>query len=58
MRRSALVEQVLAALLLLLDVVHHAVAAGEGVLQLLGYDAGDGLDVGDRVEEGLRRAEP
>src|SRR5215218_9307042 len=54
----ALVEQVLAALLLLLDVMHHAVASGEGVLQLLGYDRETISVLCNSVEEGLGGAEP
>jgi len=53
----ALVEQVLAALLLLLDVMHHAVATWEGVLQLLGYDWETVSIRRNSVEEGLGGAE-
>ena len=55
-RRSAWIEQLLAVALGGLDVVHHAVAAGEAVLQL-GRDARQAVAlVGDGVEEGLRGA--
>ena len=56
-RVLGLVEQLLAVALRALDVVHHAVAAGEAVLQL-GGDARQTIAlVGDRLEEGLRRRE-
>jgi hypothetical protein len=48
---------VLAALLLLLDIVHHAVAAREGVLQLLRYDREAVSVLCNSVEEGLGGAE-
>src|SRR5215204_2198045 len=53
----ALIQEVLAMLLLLLDVVHHAVTAREGVLQLVGYDWETISVVFDSVEEGLGCAE-
>src|SRR5919107_1794211 len=54
----ALIQEVLATLLLLLDVVHHAVTAWESVLQLVGYDRETISVVFDSVEEVLGRAEP
>jgi hypothetical protein len=54
----ALIKEVLATLLLLLDVVHHAVTAWEGVLQLVGYDWETTSFVFNSVEEGLGRTEP
>jgi hypothetical protein len=52
----ALRQQMLAVSLLLLDIVHHAVAAREGMLQF-GCDNGQCCPVGNnRVSEGLRRA--